>query len=285
MKILTADRLESQIIKRAVERIVNHPLYDILKDENNLRRFMHWHVFCVWDFQSLLKTLQRYLTCVNVPWIPTRDPLARRLINEIVLEEESDKVGEGYLSHFELYLLAMDRAGADRKPIDEFIATLQEHGSVKKALENSGLPDGVSDFVSTTFSIIESGKVHCAAAAFAYGREDLIPNLFQPILSGFVNDGKAEWDPFLDYLNRHIEYDGERHGPLSKALVARLCADDEKLWVEAEVAASLSLEARLKLWENIYQSFPVEHEIRTSIDHKDSKSKSKQVQASFEISK
>ena len=87
-----------------VERLMRHPLYDELRDEESLRVFMRSHVFAVWDFQSLLKALQRCMTCVEVPWFPTADPTARRLVNEIVLDEESDTVPGGiFLSHFELY--------------------------------------------------------------------------------------------------------------------------------------------------------------------------------------
>ncbi len=97
-----------------VSRLVAHPLYGRIRDEEMLRRFLESHVYCVWDFQSLLKALQRGLTCVEVPWLPSADPEARRLVNEIVLDEESDEVPGGrHLSHFELYLEAMDAAGAD----------------------------------------------------------------------------------------------------------------------------------------------------------------------------
>ena len=97
-----------------LERLISHPLYDELRDEESLRIFMRSHVFCVWDFQCLLKALQRKVTCVDVPWLPTADPEARRMVNEIVLDEESDEApGGGHLSHFELYLQAMEDCGAD----------------------------------------------------------------------------------------------------------------------------------------------------------------------------
>src|SRR5882724_6088954 len=71
-----------------VEAVRTHPLYEHVSDEHSLRLLMRTHVFAVWDFQSLLKSLQRSLTCVEVPWLPTADAEARRFVNEIVLEEK-----------------------------------------------------------------------------------------------------------------------------------------------------------------------------------------------------
>ncbi|MFD9637544.1 DUF3050 domain-containing protein [Streptomyces violascens] len=92
--------------------IVEHPMYPLLDSLDRIRVFQEHHVFAVWDFMSLLKSLQRELTCVGVPWVPQGPPTSRRLINDIVLAEESDEVGDGYLSHFELYLRSMEEAGA-----------------------------------------------------------------------------------------------------------------------------------------------------------------------------
>jgi hypothetical protein len=100
----------------------------------------------VWDFQCLLKALQREVTCVDVVWRPTPDPAARRLVNEIVLDEESDAapdwLGGGHLSHFELYLAAMDRAGADAGPIRGLLADLEAGLDVDRALAARELPRG-----------------------------------------------------------------------------------------------------------------------------------------------
>jgi hypothetical protein len=47
--------------------LLHHPLYRHIGDLTALRVFMGHHVFAVWDFMSLLKTLQRHLCCVRGP--------------------------------------------------------------------------------------------------------------------------------------------------------------------------------------------------------------------------
>src|SRR5436309_8744264 len=115
------ERLQAQIAP-ARERVVGHPLYPALASIEAIRTFQEHHVFAVWDFMSLLKSLQRNLTCVQVPWVPTGPTGSRRLINDIVLVEESDELRGGFTSHFELYVDGMREAGADVSTIDAFIA-------------------------------------------------------------------------------------------------------------------------------------------------------------------
>src|SRR5262245_17345533 len=95
------------------ESLLNHPVYARLDRVEALRVFMQHHVFAVWDFMSLLKTLQQRLTCTQTPWVPPTNHVGCRLINEIVLGEESDEDGQGkFASHFELYLRSMQQCGA-----------------------------------------------------------------------------------------------------------------------------------------------------------------------------
>ena len=233
------------------DRLINHGIYLRLTNPKAIRTFMESHVFCVWDFQSLLKALQRNLTCIDVPWVPTADPSTRRLINEIVLDEESDEMPDGrYLSHFELYLEAMEQCGAGTRAIRGLVSALQRGSSVQQALDAANVPADVREFVDDTLEIADCGEIHRIAASFTYGRENVLPSMFTGIISGLARASDS-WSLFDLYLRKHIEHDGERHGPLSKIMVERLCSDNPRLWREAEETARRSLVRRLNLWDSI----------------------------------
>jgi hypothetical protein len=243
------DRIQ---VSDLTEQLLAHPLYRAVADEVGLRRFMRAHVFCVWDFQSLLKALQRALSCVTVPWVPRGDPEGRRLINEVVLEEESDEApGGGYLSHFEVYLDAMKACGADTAPIEGVIDAVEGGQDLTTVLSTRALPAGVAKFSGATFRIIASGEIHRMVAAFTYGREDIIPDMFRAFVRDLSARAPARWGAFMWYLERHIESDGERHGPISHRLLAKVCGGDERLWREAGETAREVIGARIELWDAI----------------------------------
>jgi len=235
-------------------RLANHPVYRAFETVEDLHVFMESHVFAVWDFMSLLKTLQRGLTCVDVPWVPSKFPASRRLVNEIVLGEESDLYGARPVSHFELYVTAMRECGASTLAIDDLVARLRTGVTWHLALAMSGAPEPAYRFVQSTFAIIESGKLHAIAAAFTFGREDLIPDMFR----GFIRDQDARLSGKLAtlrwYLDRHIEVDGEDHGPMALQMVSELCGNDPVKWSEAAEAAEMALRARIGLWDGIAAS-------------------------------
>lgn len=253
-----ANRYEAEIAGLA-EDLRRHPLYAGVRDARGVRAFMRYHVFAVWDFQSLLKALQRRLSCISVPWIPSGDPLATRLINEVVLEEESDEHPDGgYASHFELYLEAMQEAGADTGPIDRMIAQLRAGADYDQVLAEGIVPAGVSRFLRTTFETIETDEPHRMVALFTHTREDLIPAMFTALVASLEQREPGNWGKFLWYLKRHIEIDGERHGPISHALLGRICGEDPRLWQEAGETAIEGLRARRGLWDEIVRALEPE---------------------------
>lgn len=236
-------------------RMLNHPLYASVSTADAMRAFMRHHVFCVWDFQSLVKALQRKLTCVDIPWLPTADAGARRLINEIVLDEESDEDGQGgYASHFELYVSAMIECGADTGPIERLTVTLREGRGLESALKAARAPAAVQSFVRGTIASANAPGLHRVCADFTLSREDVIPEMFGRIISGFPPEERGRFSRFIYYLERHIKTDGERHGPLSRRLLEKLCGDDPVKWMEAQAAARSALERRIALWDEILAS-------------------------------
>ena len=242
------ERLEKEV-HDARERVVTHPLYASLDTHEAIVTFMEHHVFAVWDFMSLLKSLQRRLTCVTVPWIPTGPTGSRRLINDIVMVEESDELGDGFISHFELYVNGMKQAGARTGPIEALVDLLRDGAPVVEALERAGVPQPAVDFAATTWLIIDTLPVHCQAAAFAFGREDLIPDMFTQVVA--VNEHSRRLGTFVDYLERHIEVDGEQHTPMAMQMLADLCGDDEAKWQECADTVNTALAARATLWDDI----------------------------------
>lgn len=233
--------------------LLKHPIYEEMDHFESLRLFMEHHVFAVWDFMSLLKVLQRQLTCVDVPWIPGLDSQACRFLNEIVLAEESDEDGRGgYASHFELYHRSMKQCGADTTSIDAFLNALRAGQVVPDALSRARAPAAACRFVEQTFDVIERGRLCAVASAFTFGREDLLPDVFQRIVDSLNAESGGKLEDFKYYLERHIGLDGDEHGPMAQRLLQSLCGSNEEFWQEAEQTAVNSLQARRALWDGIH---------------------------------
>lgn len=234
------------------EALKKHRVYNALNTIEDVQQFMQQHVFAVWDFMSLLKALQQELTCTTTPWMPKADAKVAHFINEIVLGEECDinEVGE-YRSHFEMYLDAMHEVEADTTRIGAFITDLQSGSSVTNALTKLDLPATTIAFVAFTFKLIERNRPHEIASAFTFGREDLIPDMFLAIIDNAGKDGATAYPKLKYYLERHIEVDGDDHGPLALKMIELLCGEDEQKWQEVEAVALEALHHRIKLWDGV----------------------------------
>jgi hypothetical protein len=236
------------------EELNDHKLYGTLNSVDDIRTFMQQHVFAVWDFMSLLKALQNNLTNTSLPWSPVADSKISRFINEIVLDEESDVNELGVpMSHFEMYLDAMRQIGADTKAIQSFLSNITKGKTVRQALSSLSLNQQTVNFVNFTFSVIDTQESHKIAAAFTFGREDVIPDMFFQI----INKSKSKdlsFSKLTYYLNRHIELDGDEHGPLALKMIECLCGEDSNKWNEALEISKQALQHRIALWDGIYNS-------------------------------
>ena len=149
-----------------------------------------------------------------------------------------------------MYLDAMHQIGADSTEILKLITHIQHGGDLKQGIEEINIPSFVKDFIRFTFDVIESGKTHCIAAAFTFGREDVIPDMFIEILKQ-ADSKNTKYNKLRYYLDRHIELDGDEHGPLSLQMVEELCAKDEAKCEEIVEISKQALMHRIKLWDGI----------------------------------
>ena len=245
--------LEHELIPLRI-KLQEHKIYKSIKSIEDIRLFMEHHVFAVWDFMSLLKAIQINLTCVSIPWMPVKNAELARFINEIVVAEESDHDAHGVVkSHYEMYLDAMTEVHADPSKMNNFLETLQSNVSVGKALESLEVPNAVKEFLSFTFDIIKTDKTHLIAASFTFGREDVIPDMFISIIDKATLENNKSYDSFNYYLKRHIELDGDEHGPLSLRMIEELCGNDAQKWEEVLETGKRALELRINLWSAIEQ--------------------------------
>ncbi len=243
----------TQSITTQRNQLLQHSLYEKVKTIDDLHCFLENHVYAVWDFMSLLKALQNQLTCTTTPWLPVGNPEIRYLINEIVVAEETDLALDGKRqSHFEMYLDAMQQCGANTKMVLAFLNHVKATQNIFVSIKQSELHPNVKAFLDFTFRVIEEGKPHQIAAAFTFGREDLIPSMFTEILRNFQENFPAtNLSKLIYYFERHIELDADEHGPMAMQMISELCGDSEQKWKEVEEVSILALEKRVGLWNAI----------------------------------
>jgi hypothetical protein len=248
--------------------LLDHPVYSSVASVAHLRQFMEDHIFAVWDFMSLLKRLQQDITCIRVPWFPADNARAARLINDIVIGEETD-VGPddcpdaSYVSHLDLYHRAMQDVGASTDQFDAFCSLAQTGVPVEIALAQLGVPPHVQGFVAHTMTLANSGTTEEVLAAFFYGREDIIPEMFRRLLQTLYGtkhqDGRLRH--FVYYIDRHIELDGDSHGPKGRELLQNLVANSPDKNERALRAACCSISARIELWDGTLSKLRNRHTV------------------------
>jgi len=117
------------------------------------------------------------------------------------------------------------------------------------ALAGSSLPAGAQDFVRDRLETAETGATHVVAAVFTFGREDVIPGMFTRLVEDLRQRFPDQLADFHYYLQRHIELDGDDHGPMSLRMMEHVCGSDPQAWAEATEAALKSLTLRRGLWD------------------------------------
>lgn len=183
------------------QRLLDHPIYTETDSLDRLRSFMSAHVFAVWDFMSLAKRLQNEFTCTELPWMPPANPMLARFANEVILAEESDRGLDGApRSHLEMYLDAMEEVGASTDQFRHFMAELVEGEPLETALAKARVPRFVRKFVIENITCATSATTTSVMSSFLFGREDLIPDMFERLLP--LWDGVGELSAALRVLSQ-----------------------------------------------------------------------------------
>jgi hypothetical protein len=240
---------ELQLSRAAV---VDHPLYDRLAEPGALAVFCSHHTFAVWDFMALITALQVRLTCVTQPWVPPPWPTEIvRLVNEIKLDEESDEHPDGgAVSHFDLYRAAMLELGFPTATVDRAVALAASGVEPGQACALAGAPQSVVEFVGATTWAARHEQLAVTAAAFAFGRETLIPAMFARVPELAAGRGRL----FRVYLERHGALDADEHGPAALAVVDAVCGTNPRRWALALEGAQTALAARAALWDGVLEA-------------------------------
>lgn len=239
-------------IEQKILELEKHPLYEWINSKERLCFFMERHVYAVWDFMCLTKTIQNEFAPIpnDKRWQPPRNRELARFINEIIVAEESDETPSGeVMSHFEIYLKAMTEVGASIKLVEALVAQVTKDNFSKLALKLN-IPFSSKKFSEKTLETIDYGHIHQIAASFCFGREKSIPHIFRSLLEKMaINESDAPM--FHYYLKRHIEIDGDNHGPIALKMIESLCADDETKWREVKESALKAIKDRYDFWSDV----------------------------------
>jgi hypothetical protein len=248
MNINKINKIKSNL-EPSIKQLSEHPLYKQISTIDDVITFMSCHVYCVWDFMNLLTTLQKNLSCVDVPWYPVKSVNTVRLINELVLEEASDKINGEYTSHFSFYIKALKTIQPGHHHHDQFLTDINNNAPYSQLINARYLPSGVSPFLTFTYQCIQESIID-VAAAFTFGREVIIPSLFTPLVTQLSSKKREDLHFFITYLERHIELDGGSHSKIAEEMISELC-QSEADWERVESVAMNALNARKALWDSI----------------------------------
>jgi len=228
-----------------------HQVFSKVRTVTDLKLFMEWHVFAVWDFMSLVKRLQNDFTCTSIPWTPPKNRVAARLINDIVLGEESDEMpGSHTGSHFHMYLAAMKEVGADTRKIIEFVELVEQGTHFETAMETVSVPLPIRKFIKSTLDVCMNGTTEEVLGSFFYGREDSIPDMFTFFLKSWtISENEAPI--FKYYLERHIELDGDDHGPAVQKIIKTVINGDSVKENNLYISAKNAINNRIEFWDSL----------------------------------
>lgn len=235
--------MNTEDLKTRRQAIVSHPVYGMLRTRPALATFTEHHVYALWARLTLTRALQRRVNGVDLPWRPSTFPTRFvRAINRMVLDAESDRFEPLHdLSHFELYLQAMQEVGADPAAVRGLIDS--------GGLDPEGLPNAAEPLVAFIDQTATRGMNEEVTAVLYHGFATLSADVGAGILRGIGHFGH---DAHLlrTYAARRLQLDEARDvTELLGQLLSHMTRGDVVRSQWARQAAQRVLDLRAALWD------------------------------------
>jgi hypothetical protein len=148
----------------------------------------------------------------------------------------------------------MKNMGAKTDQLDKLTSRIIDNGYNEKYLDDVDTSNEVKSFLKYDLDVSLNGTLPEIVGAFTLGREKVIPNMFGYMIPAINETPTSNY--LITYLERHIDIDGDRHGPLSMKLLNASC-NNEQLSI-AYAAAIKSLELRLSVWDRVYKDISID---------------------------
>ena len=160
----------------------------------------------------------------------------------------------------------MEDVGASTVQFDTFCSMVRAGDPVEVALTRVGVARHVRAFVTNTMTLATTGTTEEVLAAFFYGREDIIPEMFRRLLKTLYGANYENHDirHLIYYIDRHIELDGDSHGPKGKELLEDMLKNSPDKAKRAMRTACRSIEARIAFWNGTLSKLRDGHDVRSA---------------------
>ena len=227
-----------KLIEAKTQKLSHHEVYSKVTSRAQISCFMSYHIFAVWNFIKLLKSLQIKTSIALRSQALECSGETRDLIGKIVFAEESELYPYGQpTEYFAVYLGAISELEVNSNFLWTFLTS-------KHSLQS--LKPGIQELVGYNLTLAETGTIGEIAAAFFCGREPVSYQLFTSIIKILKQDGK-ECPNLINYTEKLNQENSRQVGTLVLKLLDYFCKDETDK-VFALQAGLEALNLREQLW-------------------------------------
>ena len=238
-KELSESQTLIELIETKIQKLAHHEVYSKVTSRSQINCFITYHIFAVWNFTKLLKSLQIKTNIALRSQTLECSSETKILIGEVVFAEESDLYPYGQpTEYFALYLRAVSELKVNPNFLWSFLTSEDSLQSLKP---------GIQELVEYNLMLAETGTIGEIAAAFFCGREPLTSQLFTSMIRVLKQEGK-ECPILMSYIEKLNQEKSCQVETLVLKLLDYFCKDE----TDKIIALQAGLEAlnlREQLWD------------------------------------